>query len=240
MLTLVDIQRIIAECRIAGARGLGNGSRALIQELHVDVLTPPADFLGVKNNPAIFVNQDTYCLLGKYHPTWEVNKTIAVKEGILEKNPVMVIGIIVHEAGHAFNIAAKIVNSEVNAYIFEIEVISMWFKTKNPLFFACSREELQAFFHSRLPFYRAESRHSHYLVALIKDIETNRIFDPPSIFPSPSGAPKTCRSPRCVMLTPKVGDSNPLKFFKHEASHPSSTGSEEPLSEGDLTANAAN
>ena len=211
MLTKDDIQRIIDECREAGSLGLGRGSRAIIDELHVDFLIPPLDFLGVSHNPAIFINHDTYALLGRYHPTWEVNKTIAVKESFLDKKPSLVIGIIVHEMGHAFNVAAGLINSEANACIFEIEVISLWFATKNPALFNCTRDDLHAFFESRLPYYRAEALHSDYLAALVKRIEKNEILDPTEVtLAIPDDTSKAYFSPRFVIPTP----THPIKFFK--------------------------
>ncbi|WP_156812518.1 hypothetical protein [Legionella tunisiensis] len=118
MLAKEDILKIINECRKMGEIGLDNGIMALVPTLNVDFLLPPKDFLGVSNNPAIFVNHNTYRLLGKHHNVWKKNKTIAVKEDFLEKDPMMIIGIIVHEVGHAFNVAAGITNSESNAYLF--------------------------------------------------------------------------------------------------------------------------
>ena len=101
MLTKMDIQSLIDGCREAGQQGLGNNTKATIPELTVDFLTPPADFLGVKGNPAIFVNHETFSFLGKFHPSWQKNKTIAVKEEFLKNKPIIIIGVIVHEAGHA-------------------------------------------------------------------------------------------------------------------------------------------
>lgn len=177
MLTKQDIERLIDGCRTAGEQGLGNGTRALIQEIHVDFLSPPNDFLGIRNNPAIFVNQETFTLLGKYHPNWVPNQIIAVKEDFLENPIIHVIGIIVHETGHAFNVAAKITNSEVNAYIFEIEILILWFNTKNPLLFNCSRKEVQAYFEARLPFYQHGVKSNEYLATLVKKIEENQSLD---------------------------------------------------------------
>lgn len=177
MLTKQDIQCLIDECRRTGEQGLKNGTNAIIQEIHVDFLSPPNDFLGIRNNPAIFVNQDTYNLLGKYHPNWVVNQIIAVKKDFLDNEVINVIGIIVHETGHAFNVAAKIINSEVNAYIFEIETLTIWFKNRNPMLFNCSRQEVQAYFESRLPFYQNGIKTNSYLASLVKRIEENNALD---------------------------------------------------------------
>ena len=177
MLTKVDIQTLIDACRVVGMHGLRNGSKAVIQELTVDFLTPPADFLGVGSNPAIFINRKTYNLLGKLHKDWKLDQTIAVKECLLTDAPINVIGIIVHETGHAFNVAANIVNSEANAYIFEIEVIAHWFKTRSSLLFNCQKTEIRSYFQSRLPYYLMEVKHSPYLASLIMDIQQNIMID---------------------------------------------------------------
>ena len=214
MLTKRDVQEIINECRHTGARGLGDGRRATIQKLTVDFLIPPTDFLGVGGNPAIFVNQDTYTLLGRHHKTWEVNKTIAVKEHFLEKKPMLVLGIIIHETGHAFNVAANITNSEANAYIFEIEVISTWFKIKHSLLLNYPMAELQDFFELRLPYYRKEIKNNDYLAQLVTAIETNQILAAQS--PDSEGS-----SPhRFVIPTPKLQASNPMLFFSEARAHP--------------------
>lgn len=70
MLTKEDIQKIIDECRITANEGLRNGTKGLIPKLKVDFLSPPADFLGKQENPAIFVNHHTYSFLGKHHASW--------------------------------------------------------------------------------------------------------------------------------------------------------------------------
>jgi len=176
-LTREDIRKIIIACRVAGEYGLRNGCKASIQTLEVDFLTPPDDFLGVGGNPAIFVNSNTYRLLGRYHRSWKINETIAVKESILDDNTMQIIGILVHETGHAFNIAAGIINSEANAYIFEIEVITRWFKNGHSLLFNCSNIDIQTFFESRLPYYRAEIIKNDYLAKLVTLIEQKNILN---------------------------------------------------------------
>ena len=181
MLNKKDIQNIIDECREMGTKGLGNGVQANIKELQVDFLSPPNDFLGLAGNPAIFINQHTHKLLGKAHPSWQPNQTIAVKEDFLKNNAMLIIGILVHEIGHAFNVAADIPNSEFNAYIFEIEVINSWFAKKSPLLFDCSKADVQGFFSNRLPYYHSETRKSAYLNTLVKKVEENSsdvIFTP--------------------------------------------------------------
>ena len=219
MLTKLDIQILINECRNTGENGLGNGNRATIQELTVDFLSPPADFLGVGSNPAIFVNSSTYKLLGRFHETWTVNKTIAVKESFLQTEAVKVIGVIVHEAGHAFNVAANIINSEANAYIFEIEVLTIWFKTKSPLLLSCSRSDLQSYFESRLPYYQMDLKPGGYLAKLVSEIESNTILGHLEAPPKAMGDPKFSRPHRFVIQTPRLVDPNPTAFFKDKPWH---------------------
>jgi hypothetical protein len=177
MLSKEDVQKIIDECRVAAKEGLRNGTKSIIPQLKIDFIAPPADFLGKQENPAIFVNRHTYSFLGKHHASWVVNQTIAVKERFLENAPVKVIGILAHETGHAFNVAAKIENSEANAYIFEIEVLLLWHKAKNPILFGCSTSDLLDFFKYRLPNYRMGIKASRYLESLVEEIEQNTIFN---------------------------------------------------------------
>lgn len=96
----------------------------------------------------------------------------------------MVIGIIAHETGHAFNVAAKIENSEANAYIFEIEVLLLWHKAKNPALFGCSTSDLLDFFKSRLPYYRMGIKTSLYLGYLVEEIEHSTILSPINLMQS--------------------------------------------------------
>lgn len=204
MLTKKDIQEIINGCRKEGESGRVNGIEAEIQDLNVDFLSPPLDFLGTGCNPAIFINQHTFNLLGKYHQKWRLNKTIAVKEDLLANDTIKIIGIIVHETGHAFNIAANIENTEANAYIFEIEVLVHWFKTNNPLLFNCSPHDLQTYFHSRIPYYLKETGNHAYLAQLVKHIEENKLFNP-----NPTPSP-----PRFVIQAPQLRRQTSGVFFK--------------------------
>lgn len=107
MLTSEHIQQIIKECRTIGNNGLDNGTHASIPELNIDIVSPPFDFLGVSGNPAIFINQHTFKYLGSLHERWVLNKTIALKISLLQESPIRVIGAIIHETGHAFNVAAQ-------------------------------------------------------------------------------------------------------------------------------------
>lgn len=188
MLTKEDIRDIIEECRQIGASGLRNGIKADIPEIKVDILKPPRDFLGVNGNPAIFINQDTYKLLGSIHRNWILNKTIALKPGFLLKNTIDIIGIIIHETGHAFNVAAKIDNTEANAYIFEIEVLLKLLETDSPLLFGCTKEDVGSFFKTRLPDYNKGQRSNRYLANLIDEIKDQ--FKLEEIMLPPAETPK--------------------------------------------------
>ncbi|MFW2535184.1 MULTISPECIES: hypothetical protein [unclassified Legionella] len=75
--------------------------------------------------------------------------------------------------------AAGITNSESNAYLFEIEVLSLWVKTGNSMLFNCSASDVQAFFESRLSMYRMEIRGNEHLARLVEAIEKKEIFSLP-------------------------------------------------------------
>ncbi|MBA2709624.1 MAG: hypothetical protein H0U57_03405 [Tatlockia sp.] len=171
MLRLAQIQEIIEECREIGSSGLDNGVNALIPTLEIDLIEPPCDFLGAVGNPAIFVNEQTYKLLGWQHENWIANRTIACKTIFLTFNTIEVIGGIVHETGHAFNVAANIENSEANAYIFEIDVLLKLHKQGCLKMFGCTDAEVENYFKSRLAFYHIDTRDNSYLASLVKTIE---------------------------------------------------------------------
>lgn len=181
MLRIEHIKQIIEACRELGEQGLDTGVKASIPDMLVDVVTPPSDFLGVNGNPAIFVNQKTYNLLGALHSSWIVNKTIAVKEIFLEEKPINIIGAIIHETGHAFCVAAKIANSEVNSYIFEIEVLLRLIEMKSPLLTHCSTKDIQSYFDSRIPYYNIGAGSNEHLVSLIKLVKSFYKSEPESL-----------------------------------------------------------
>ncbi|KTD70813.1 hypothetical protein [Legionella tucsonensis] len=171
MLTSYHIRLLIEKCREMGWSGLNNGITASIPQLQIDILKPPHDFLGVQGNPAIFVNKSTYKLLGHLHKNWVMNQTIALKISFFEQNTIDVIGGIIHEAGHAFNVAAKIANTEANAYIYEIEGMRKLLETKSPLLFGCTSSDIQAFFKRRLSYYNKGISENKYLARLVKTIK---------------------------------------------------------------------
>ena len=172
MLTNEHIKQLINECREIGDGGLDNGIHAAIPDLRIDIVTPPLDFLGVNSNPAIFINKSTFKLLGYLHNNWIVDQTIALKVSLLNQTPMQIIGAIVHETGHAFNVAAKIENTEANAYIFEIEAIRHLLKTDVLLPLGCSASDVQTYFTSRLPYYIQGAHNNEYLAQLIDKIKS--------------------------------------------------------------------
>lgn len=177
MLTAAEIINIINECRTAAKIGLNNGTKAIINEISVDFIKPPSDFLGTHSNPAIFINENTYKYLHKYHKSWIVNQTIAIKIDIFAYPKITVIGILVHETGHAFNIAAAISNTESNAYLFEIEILTKWFNIQHPILSGISEKELLAYLEARVPYYKKGMEENSDLHALVKKIELNTILN---------------------------------------------------------------
>lgn len=173
MLTCEHIEQIINQCREVAKVGLENGIHATFPDLHIDVVTPPLDFLGANSNPAIFINKDTFKLLGSMHSNWIVNQTIALKDTLLTQQPIDIIGAIVHETGHAFNVAAQIDNSEANAYIFEIEVLLRLFRTNKLSKFDCTALDVRCYFNSRLPYYHAGAHHNAHLANKIEQLSSD-------------------------------------------------------------------
>lgn len=171
MITSYHIRLLIEECRGIGRLGLDNGISAFIPQLELDILKPPLDFIGVHNNPAIFVNKETYKLLGRLHRNWVENKTIVVKKSFLNEAAIDVLGAIIHETGHAFNVAANIENNEANAYIYEIEVMRKLYEAKSALLLGCSFADIQSFFKRRLAFYQLETSKSEHLTHLVDSIK---------------------------------------------------------------------
>lgn len=175
-ITKEDMEKIILACRIGAEFGLRNGHKAKIEALEIDILERN-EFAGARGNPAFFVNSKTYQLLGKYHRSWKVNQTIVISQQFLDQHPMQIIGILVHETGHAFNVAARITNSEANAFIFEIEILSRWYKNGHSQLFHCEKCDVQTYFESRLPYYRSQIEENAYLSKLIELIEQKTILD---------------------------------------------------------------
>jgi hypothetical protein len=168
MVTLEHIQSLITECKLLGEAGLDNGISAKIPDLLVDVVSPPNDFIGIGGNPAIFVNSATYKYLASKHPSWIENRTIAIKSSLFKESTMNILGAIIHETGHAFNISANIPNTETNAYIFELEVLLKLIKDKSPLLMNCTEKDFKKYFSSRLPYYEKGVSQNEWLMSLVK------------------------------------------------------------------------
>ncbi|MCP0913352.1 MULTISPECIES: hypothetical protein [Legionella] len=186
MLNCEHIQQLIAGCRKLGLSGVVRKLNVLLQDINVDFVTQ-GEFLGSNGNPAIFVNEQTYKLLSKFHPTWKKNKTIVIREHDFH-NPhialITKIGMIVHELGHAFNVEANLPNSECNAYIFEVEALAHLYKNKKELLYGCEKKDLQDYFNARLPIYRKsiqknnkDNKDIEYLETLVKKIEQDTLLE---------------------------------------------------------------
>lgn len=169
MLTVYQIRLLIDECRKISSRGLLRNLRVTIPHLEIDIVLPH-EFLGVHNNPAIFVNSITFKQLKKHHSNWIENKTLVFKKSFLQEESINIIGAVIHETGHAFNVAANIPNTEANAYIYEIEVMRALLANASPLLFGCSVADIQVYFKKRLPFYHTDPNNKELqkLITLIK------------------------------------------------------------------------
>jgi hypothetical protein len=169
-MTYAQMKRILLYCRVLGYEGLKNGNSATIPELKIDLSEKNA-FIGVRGNPAIFVSEATYKKLKRFHEDWIPNITIAISLSyILEpkRSSVDVIGVLIHEAGHAFNVYAKIQNTEANAYVFEIEaMIKLFNMSILSGQFDLSKTDLKTYFQSRLDQYCLETHNNPYLTKLV-------------------------------------------------------------------------
>ncbi|QBR83141.1 hypothetical protein E3983_01490 [Legionella israelensis] len=170
---LQKIERLLLMCRIKAMIGLGNKTNAFIPRLKIDLVSSSL-FLGVHGNPAIFVNKVTYRKLNKFYDSWIPNVTIAIKEDFFNASnrDIQIIGAIIHEAGHAFNVYAGLANTEANAYIFEIEVMMMLYH-KNILaaLFDIKDKEIQSYFNARMKYFKMEANSDPYLKSLINRVK---------------------------------------------------------------------
>jgi hypothetical protein len=170
MLSVYHIRLLVEVCREMTSKGLLNKERVQIPPLDIDMVLAH-DFLGAHHNPAIFVNSATYKQLKKFHKHWVENKTLVFRKSFLKESPIDVIGAVAHEMGHAFNVAANIPNTEVNAYIYEIEIMRLLAASHSPLLFGCTLVDVQSYFQRRLTFYEMNHQNKTLkkLVELIKD-----------------------------------------------------------------------
>ncbi|MFJ1269248.1 hypothetical protein ACD661_11840 [Legionella lytica] len=171
MLTIYHIRLLIDECRELSRLGVLNDNCVVIPHLEIDLVLS-GEFIGAQDNPAIFVNSMTFRRLSKFHSNWIENGTLVFQKSFLQKDPIDIIGAVVHETGHAFNVAADIPNTESNAYIYEIEVLRKLFKSKSPLLFDCSLADVKSYFQRRLIYYAKDSSNSSELRTLIGEITT--------------------------------------------------------------------
>jgi len=172
-MTYAEMKRILIYCQVLGFEGLNNGNSAIIPELTIN-LPKHNSFIGVQGNPAIFVSDLTYKKLKRFHKDWIPNVTIAISTAYLF-NPrtsyIDIIGVLIHEAGHAFNVYAKIANNEANAYVFEIETMFKLFKMRVlKRQFGISKEDVGAYFQSRMDQYKLETHNNVYLKLLVDEV----------------------------------------------------------------------
>lgn len=184
MLSLYHLMLLVRKCQEEAQNGLPNGTYASIPKIKIDVVSPQT-FLGTENNPAIFINEKTYKLIGSSHKNWEKNSTIALKKNFLKEEPIQIIGAIIHETGHAFNVAAGLPNTEANAYIYEIEVMRKLLETQSPLLFGCSFDDVRSFFKDRLIQYRKDTRYNEYLAQLVESIQEQFKLDDETLSQQP-------------------------------------------------------
>jgi hypothetical protein len=172
-MTLEEMQRMLIYCQILAIDGLSNGTNAIIPELTIDLLSGNS-FFGLKNNPAIFVTEITYKKLKHVYPDWIPNVTIAISQSFLDAkktSPIDIIGVLVHEAGHAFNVYGRISNNEANAYIFEIEtLLKLYNMSVLSRQFDISKQDMTQYFQSRLNQYQMNKKNGKYLQSLIDEI----------------------------------------------------------------------
>lgn len=151
-----EIQEIISACR----------SFAAIQ----DVVLPPIDIDRSKiartlseNAVAVLTNASSNMAAKVIAhanqmdtPHWEAGRVICISDAIVNASAdsMQAIGVIVHEMGHAFNIAARKPNTEANAQVFEIEML-LHYLDKDKDNDVMAPEALDAFFTRRIPRYLA-------------------------------------------------------------------------------------
>ncbi|VEB39099.1 Uncharacterised protein [Legionella sainthelensi] len=168
-----EMKRILLYCQILGFEGLRNGTYAIIPQLQIN-FPKPNSFIGAKGNPAIFVTEVTYKKLKQFHEDWVPNITIAISHAYLiepKRRNIDIIGMLVHEAGHAFNVYGKLKNNEANAYVFEIETMLKLLKMNIlPRQFGLYKEDLQAYFKSRMEQYNLAIPNNLYLKTLVEEI----------------------------------------------------------------------
>lgn len=178
------INSIIKYCqRIAHDKMPHHPYVVTIPDLHLDYGIDKNRFLGSGTNPAIYISSKSFHSFKKivyntyndneelmkiFDPEsekrWRKNKTLLLNSFIFNNekrrcffiNPLEIIGIIIHEIGHAYNVAANISNTESNAYLFEIYVILNLYYSKHELFKNISDQNIIDYFEERLKQFRIE------------------------------------------------------------------------------------
>ena len=168
-----ELDRIVRFSRSFAQNGLESGQATDIPLLKIDIVGS-GSFLGVGGNPAIFVTQVTYNKLKRIHPDWQPNLTIAIKPSFIQTAKVIhVIGALIHETGHAFNVYSGIKNTETNAYIFEIEAM---LKLSNDVtlrdHYDLKDSDFKNYFRSRMQYYQLSKKNKE-LNNLVDQINKN-------------------------------------------------------------------
>lgn len=165
---------------------------------------PPRGYLK-DNNPAIFVNERTFRLTANNrreekaeaenpdeYVDWVVNQTLVISENVLEegspKEKLLYTGVIIHETGHGYNVAAGIPNTEANAYLFEIMVLKHLFDVQHEVVQGLTRENLVDYFKMRMPQYKMGFSNVTLrgtVGDLANDFDLNDLLTVPKVEPNP-------------------------------------------------------
>lgn len=180
-----ELKRVLDMSRHFAQEGLISGARANIPEITIALIEQGA-FIGVGKNPAIFVTQNTYRMLGRANPDWQPDQTIAIKRSFIERAAIVnIIGVLAHETGHAFNVYAGISNSENNAYVFEIEAMMQFVEDSSFMArYGLKLEDYKAYFESRMRYYRMGAKVNECLQGLLPKIERGFLQQQPPMLPN--------------------------------------------------------
>lgn len=121
-----EIQEIIEVCRVIAAN-----QGVIIPTIMID-RSDIAQAISSGTAVAVLTNEKSEkhaSMIAKQRkedaPKWVSGRVMAISGTIIKAsaNSMFAIGVIVHEVGHAYNIAAGITNTEANAQVFEIETL---------------------------------------------------------------------------------------------------------------------
>lgn len=151
----MDAQDLIAFCRKIAEEGMPHVEKSVtIPPLFIDWVTGKSTAALGRGNVAIFVNEQTYRLnlFTKFSTkrNWIANQTLVIREA--DHSSFTDIGVVIHETGHAFNVAAGITNNEKNAYIFEIIILYQLF-IENKLR-DVTKQDFRDYFNNRIEQYK--------------------------------------------------------------------------------------